>query len=126
MKHIYHIRCDPDFDKGFCDMRCITFDCTGCVEQLSKPWLYDLDKTLQPRYSIEPKKCKYYSILRGYNKWYIFKLDFKRETTYPYEMEIKDELVLHGMTWAAANYIEYNTIGAFQTSDSNTPGYYIV
>ena len=30
------------------------------------------------------------------------------------------------MTWAAADEIEYNTIGAFQTSDSNTPGYYIV
>ena len=29
------------------------------------------------------------------------------------------------MTWAAADNIEYNTIGAFQTSDSNTPGYYI-
>ena len=41
-------------------------------------------------------------------------------------MEIKYGLVLHGMTWAAADKIEYNTIGAFQTSDSNTPGYYIV
>ena len=41
-------------------------------------------------------------------------------------MDIKDELVLHGMTWAAADEIEYNTIGTFQTSDSNTPWYYIV
>ena len=40
-------------------------------------------------------------------------------------MEIKYGLVLHGMTWAAADKIEYNTIGAFQTSDSNTPRYYI-
>ena len=32
-------------------------------------------------------------------------------------MEIKDELVLHGMSWAAADDIEYNTIGAFKTSD---------
>ena len=40
-------------------------------------------------------------------------------------MEIKYELVLHGMTWAAANNIEYNTIGAFLTRDSKTPGYYI-
>ena len=40
-------------------------------------------------------------------------------------MEIKDKLVLHGVIWAAADEIEYNTIGAFQTSDSNTPGYYI-
>ena len=30
------------------------------------------------------------------------------------------------MTWAAADDIEYNTIAEFQTSDSNTPGYYIV
>ena len=41
-------------------------------------------------------------------------------------MEIKDEIVLHGMTWAGADENEYNTIDTFQTSDSNTPGYYIV
>ena len=41
-------------------------------------------------------------------------------------MKIKYELVLHGMTWAAADDIQYNTIGSFQTSDSNKPGYYIV
>ena len=41
-------------------------------------------------------------------------------------MEIKNELVLNGMTWAAADDIEYNTIGEFQTSDSNTPTYYIL
>ena len=40
-------------------------------------------------------------------------------------MDIKDELVLHGMTWAAADDIEYNTIGSFQTSNSNTPENYI-
>ena len=41
-------------------------------------------------------------------------------------MEIKDDLFLNGMTWEELDDIEYNTIGAFQTSDSNTPGYYIV
>ena len=41
-------------------------------------------------------------------------------------MEIKYKLVLHGMTWEASDDIEYNMIGAFQTSNSNTPGYYIV
>ena len=41
-------------------------------------------------------------------------------------MKIKDELVLHGMTRAASDEIEYNTIGTFKTSNSNTPGYYIV
>ena len=40
-------------------------------------------------------------------------------------MDIKDELILNGMTWAAADDIEYNSIGAFQTSDSDTPVYYI-
>ena len=40
-------------------------------------------------------------------------------------MEIKYKLVLNDMTWAVADNIEYNTIGAFQTSNSNTPGYYI-
>ena len=37
-------------------------------------------------------------------------------------MEIKDELVLNGMALVVADEIEYNTIGTFQTSDSNTPG----
>ena len=40
-------------------------------------------------------------------------------------MKIKDDLVLHGMTRSAADKIEYNTIGAFQTINSNNPGYYI-
>ena len=46
--------------------------------------------------------------------------------TNPNEMKIKDELVLQGMTHAASDKIEYNTIGAFQTSYRNTHGYYIV
>ena len=41
-------------------------------------------------------------------------------------MDIKDEFVLYGMTWSEAEEIEYNTIGAFKTRNSNTPGYYIV
>ena len=46
-------------------------------------------------------------------------------TTNPDDMEIKDELFVNGINWAAADYIEYHTIGAYQTRDSNTPGYYI-
>ena len=41
-------------------------------------------------------------------------------------MNIKDDLVLQGMTQAAADDIEYNTMGAFKNSDCNTHGYYIV
>ena len=53
-------------------------------------------------------------------------IEFKKETTNPDEMKIKDQHVLQGMTQAVADEIEYNTMGAFQTSDCNTPGYYIV
>ena len=53
-------------------------------------------------------------------------MNFFKETTNPDEMNIKDELVLNGMTQEAADEIEYNTIGEFQTSNSNMPGYYIV
>ena len=63
----YHIRCDPDVDGGFYDMRRIPCACSGYVEQLSNTWLPNLDKTLQQRYSIKPKTWKYYSILYGYN-----------------------------------------------------------
>ena len=45
--------CDPDLDKGFCDMQRISCACTWCVEKLPKPWLPNLDKYLQPRYAIE-------------------------------------------------------------------------
>ena len=41
-------------------------------------------------------------------------------------MKIKDELVLQGMTQAEADEIEYNTMGAFQTSDCNTHGYILL
>ena len=106
-------------------MKRITCACTGCVEQLSNPWLSDLDRTLQSRYSIEPESCKYSSILHGYIKWYTEKLTLKKSAN-PDEMEIKYELFLNGMTWSAAEDIEYNNIGALKTSDSTTPGYYIV
>ena len=41
-------------------------------------------------------------------------------------MDIKDGLVLNVMTWEEIENIEYNTIGAFQTRDIKTPGYYII
>ena len=41
-------------------------------------------------------------------------------------MKIKDEHVLQGITQAAADEIEYNNAGAFQISNCNTHGYYIV
>ena len=79
-------------------MRRIPCACTGCVKQLSKPWLPSLEKNRQPRYFIETETFKYSSILRGFNKWYITKLNLKKETTKPNEMKIKDALVLQGMT----------------------------
>ena len=59
----YHIRCDPDLDKGFCAIRRRPCACTGCVGLLYNKWLPNLDKALQPRYVIEPETCKYSSIL---------------------------------------------------------------
>ena len=79
MKQFYHIRYDPDLDECFYAMQHITCTCAGCVEQLSNPWLHNQDKTLQPCYDIESETCKYSSILLGYNKWYIFQIDFKKE-----------------------------------------------
>ena len=55
MKHFYHIIYDPDLDEGFCSMQRIPCAYTGCVEQLTNPWLPNLDKNLQPRYAIKPK-----------------------------------------------------------------------
>ena len=87
MKHFYHIICDPDLDEGFCAMRRIPCACTGCVEQLSKPWLPNLDKTLQPRYVVEPETFKYSSILHGYNKSYLFQIKFKKRNNKPRRYE---------------------------------------
>ena len=55
MKHFYRIRCDPDLGEVSFDMQHISCSCTGCVEQLTSPWLPNRDKTLQPRYTTEPK-----------------------------------------------------------------------
>ena len=52
-------------------------------------------------------------------------MDLKKEKANPNEMKIKDELVLQGMTQAAADKTDHNTMGAFQTSDKITHGYYI-
>ena len=59
MKHFYHIICDLELGKVFCDMRRIPCACTEYVEQLSKPWLPNLGKIQQPRYVIKPETCKY-------------------------------------------------------------------
>ena len=60
MKQFYHIRCYPQLGEVFCAMRRIPCACSGCVEQLSKPWLPNLGKTQQPCYVIEPEKCNHY------------------------------------------------------------------
>ena len=70
----------PELGEGFCAMRRISCVCSGCVEQIYKIWLPNLEKTQQPGYVIEPETCKYSSILRGYNKLYIAKLNLKKET----------------------------------------------
>ena len=54
MKHFYHIRCNPELGEGFCAMWRLPYARTGCVEQLSKPWLPNLEKTQQPHYFIKP------------------------------------------------------------------------
>ena len=38
MKHFYNIRCNPELGEGLCAMRRIPCACSGCVEQISKPW----------------------------------------------------------------------------------------
>ena len=106
MKYFNNIKCDPDLGEDFCAMWRIPCDCTGCVERISNPWWPNLDKTLQPRYAIKPKTCKHSSILRGYNKWYICLIDFKKETTNPKEMNIKEEIVQNSMTCVGADEIE--------------------
>ena len=68
MKHFYHIICDPGLGEVFCAMQRILFNFTGGVGKLPNAWLPNLDKTLQPCYAIKPETCKYFSILRGYNK----------------------------------------------------------
>ena len=57
MKHFYRKICDPELGEGFCAMRSIPCACSECVEQLSKPWLPNLEKTQQSRYVIEPETC---------------------------------------------------------------------
>ena len=85
MKHFYRIRCDPELDKGFCAMRHIPCACSGCVEQLSKPWLPNLKKTQQPRYVIHVSTLQYYGVIIND----IFdKLNLKKERINPNKIKI--------------------------------------
>ena len=86
-------------------MRRIPCACTWCVEQLSKPWLPNMDKTLQPCYAIKPETCKYSSILCGYNKWYIWLIEFFKRNKNPDDIDIKDKLVLNVTTREEADDI---------------------
>ena len=63
MKHFYHIRCDPELGEGFCAMRRIPCACSGCVEQLSKPWLPNLEK---PNNHVMLSNKKHVNTLQGY------------------------------------------------------------
>ena len=119
MKHFYYIRCDPDLGEGFFAMRHIPCACSRCVEQLSKPWLPNLKNNNNHVMLSNQKHVitlqSYGAIING-----IFaKLNLNKKTINPNKMKIKDELVLQGMTQAAGEEIEYNTMGAFQTSDKN-------
>ena len=87
MKHYYNIRYDPVLDKSFCAMRRIPCAFTKCVEQISNPLSSNLYKNLQPHYATKPEICKYSSILHGYNKWYISKIDLKKRNNKPRQYE---------------------------------------
>ena len=63
MKHFYHIRWDPELGEFFCAMRRIPCACTGCVEQLSKPWLPNLEK---PNNHVMLSNQKHVSTLQSY------------------------------------------------------------
>jgi hypothetical protein len=126
LKMFYHIRCDPDLGQGFCAMRRIPCACNACVQQLSHKWMPNTDKLLQPRYAIEPPLCKYSAILHGHNKWYITELKIDQNTTTKDEMQAMHEGVLMGMTQVSSEEIFEGSFGAFQTSDKQTLGYYIV
>ena len=56
---------------------------------------------------------KHVSTLQSYGaiiNGIFYKFNLKKETTNPNDMKIKDELVLQGMTQAASDGIEYNTM----------------
>ena len=63
MKQFYYIRYDPDLDKGFCATRRIPCACTGSVDQISKPWLPNLDK---PYNHVMLSNQKHVSTLQSY------------------------------------------------------------
>ena len=69
MRHFYHIRCDPDLDKVFCAVRRIPCSCNGCVEQLSNPWLPNMDKPYNHVMLSNPKHVgtlpSYVAIIKG-------------------------------------------------------------
>ena len=44
MKHFYHIIYDPGLGECFCAIQRIPCAYTGCVEQISNPWLHKRDK----------------------------------------------------------------------------------
>ena len=69
MKQFYHIIWHPGLEEGFCAMRKISCACTGCVEQLSKPWLHNLDKPSKHVMLSNPKHVStlpyYMAIING-------------------------------------------------------------
>ena len=130
--HHYHFYCCPQLGLGKVAARRIPCSCQACYQQLNEPWEEEIqDISKQPRFQ-KVQDCIYKEVFEGYNEWKIISLksiptkDAEEDFDPADEMEELFNDILGEYEIEAANQIEKDMFGAYQTEDPNTDGFYII
>ena len=121
-KH-YHIRFYPKLGHITCSMRYIPCACTMCTSMIDQPWFPGMPAQKNTLYQ-PVKDCTYWPMLCYFNKWNIIKLPYK--ATASEEVEKINQVVLDGISYNMASFVQSGKYGAINTTYTTTVGYYVI
>ena len=115
-------RADPDLGLGRVAVRRIPCACEACRSQFNQDWEPNVDATEQKRYA-SSTTCILWDIFEGLNDWNIVQLvpGFDNDEE---EIQTIHRIVLDARIESLN--VEEQNVGAFQTEDPDSDGYYLV
>jgi hypothetical protein len=122
LKSVYNICADPDLGLGRVAVRRILCACEACHKQLMQEWDPNVEAKEQDRYS-SCTTCILWEIFEGLNDWNIVQLLPGKDND-DEEIQTIHKMVLDAKVESLR--VEEGKIGAFQTEDPDSDGYYLV
>ena len=122
LKSMYNIRADPDLGLGRVAVRRIPCACEACRHQLMQDWDPNVEAEEQNRY-VRSTTCLLWGIFEGLNVWNIVQLLPGKDND-DEEIQTIHRIVLDAKIESLC--VEEDKIGAFQTEDPDSDGYYLV